>query len=51
MIYTLLLVIISCLLAACIPDVGKAMNLVGSKINPVMGFILPVIFYWKCIKD
>jgi hypothetical protein len=37
--------------AAVIPDVGKAMTLVGSTINPIMGFILPVIFYWNFIKD
>jgi amino acid permease len=49
--YTFILVLVSCFFAALIPDVGKAMTLVGSTINPIMGFILPVIFYWNFIKD
>jgi hypothetical protein len=27
------------------------MTLVGSSINPIVGFILPFIFYWKIIKE
>jgi hypothetical protein len=34
-----------------IKDIGSAMTLVGSSINPIVGFILPVIFYWKTIKN
>ena len=26
------------------------MALVGASINPVIGFILPVVFYWKTIE-
>lgn len=51
MFYSFILVLIGCIFAAAIPDVGKAMTLVGSTINPVMGFILPVVFYWNFIKD
>jgi amino acid permease len=38
-------------MALFIPNIGSAMTLVGSSINPLIGFILPVVFYWKLIKD
>lgn len=38
-------------MALFIPNIGAAMTLVGSSINPIIGFIMPVIFYWKLIKD
>jgi len=50
-IVTLVLVIVNCVMALFIPNIGAAMTLVGSSINPIIGFILPVVFYWKVIKD
>lgn len=51
LVVTLVLVTINCVLATFIPDIGTAMSLVGSSINPVIGFIIPVVFYWKLIKE
>ena len=39
------------MLALFIPSIGDAMTLVGSSINPIIGFILPVVFYWDQIKE
>jgi hypothetical protein len=33
-------------MALFIPDIGSSMTLVGSTINPIVGFVLPIIFYW-----
>ena len=49
--FTFLLVTINCVLASFIPNIGDAMTLVGSTINPIIGFIMPVVFYWEFIKD
>lgn len=49
--WTFVLILINMGLAIAIPNIGAAMTLVGSTINPVIGFILPVIFYWPQIKD
>lgn len=49
--WTLVLILINMGFAIAIPNIGDAMTLVGSTINPVIGFILPVIFYWPQIKD
>lgn len=42
-----------CLLAVLpallVSGVGDAMALVGASINPTIGFILPIVFYWKTI--
>jgi hypothetical protein len=27
------------------------MTLVGSSINPIIGFILPIVFYWQYLKE
>lgn len=35
--------------ALLVSGVGDAMALVGASINPTIGFILPIIFYWKTI--
>ncbi len=51
MICTIILVIKNCALGCVIPNIGSAMTLVGSSINPIIGFIIPVVFYWKIIKD
>ena len=48
---TLGLVTISWILALFIGTIGDAMTLVGSTINPVIGFLLPIVFYWPSIKD
>ena len=37
-------------LAGVIPSIKSAMALVGSTTNPAVGFILPIIFYWKSIE-
>ena len=36
--------------ALLVSGVGQAMALVGASINPVIGFILPVVFYWKTVE-
>ena len=48
---TLGLVIVNSALALVIPNIGSAMTLVGSSINPIIGFILPVVLYWPQIKE
>ena len=47
---TLLLIVVCFLLSIVIPSISDAMTLVGSTTNPVVGFILPIIFYWKSIE-
>ena len=34
-----------------IPNIGAAMTIVGSTTNPAVGFILPIVFYWKTLDD
>ena len=46
---TLALIVLGCVFALFVPNIGDAMTIVGSSINPVMGFVLPVVFYWKTI--
>jgi amino acid permease len=48
---TLGLVIINATLALFIKSIGDAMTLVGSSINPIIGFILPIVFYWPYMKN
>ena len=48
---TLALTTVNCVMALFIPSIGEAMTLVGSTINPIIGFILPVVFYWDQIKE
>lgn len=38
------------LLAVFIPNIGSAMTIAGSTTNPALGFLVPMIFYWKVIK-
>lgn len=47
---TLLLIVLCFLLAIVIPNIKAVMTLVGSTTNPAVGFILPIIFYWKSIE-
>jgi amino acid permease len=48
---TVLLTAVCAILAVFIRSIGDAMTLVGSSVNPIVGFILPVLFYSKFIKD
>ena len=50
LITTLLLIVVCYLLSIVIPSISAAMTLVGSTTNPAVGFILPIIFYWKSIE-
>ena len=45
------MIVVNCVLALFVPSIGDAMTLVGSTINPIIGFILPVVFYWDQIKE
>ena len=47
---TFTLVFLSYLLSIVIPSISDAMTLVGSTTNPAVGFILPIVFYWKAIE-
>ena len=44
---TLALVFVCFLLSIMINKIGDAITLAGATINPLVGFILPVIFHWK----
>ncbi|TNV80099.1 hypothetical protein FGO68_gene9741 [Halteria grandinella] len=48
---TLALVAICFLLSISIDKIGDAITLAGATINPVIGFIIPVMFYWKVRSD
>lgn len=39
------------LLSILIPSISDAMTLVGSTTNPAVGFILPIVFYWKTLSN
>ena len=43
---TIILLTVNMAPALFIDGVGDAMSLVGSTINPVIGFFMPVIFHW-----
>jgi sodium-coupled neutral amino acid transporter 11 len=48
---TLSLVSICFLLSISIDTIGDAITLAGATINPVIGFIIPIMFYWKVRTD
>jgi amino acid permease len=48
---TFMLVSLCYALAVFVPNIGDAMTLVGSTTNPALGFVLPIIFYWKLLKN
>jgi amino acid permease len=50
LVITFLLISLNCCMALFVPDIGSAITLVGSTINPIIGFILPVVLYWPYIK-
>jgi len=47
---TLSLIFVCYLFAMVLPDIKAVMTLVGSTTNPAVGFILPIIYYWKSIE-
>ena len=51
LIVTISLIFVCYLLAIAVPSISDAMTLVGATTNPAVGFILPIIFYWKSIED
>lgn len=38
-------------LAFFLQSLGDALTVVGSTTNPVIGFIIPIMFYWKVYPD
>ena len=50
LLWTFILTLISFGIATVIPNIGAAMTLVGCTIKPVVGFIMPVLFYWPQIS-
>jgi amino acid permease len=48
---TFLIVFVCYALAMFIPNIGDAMTIVGSTTNPAVGFILPIVFYWRIMND
>lgn len=48
---TLGLIVVCYLLSIVIPSISAAMTLVGSTTNPAVGFILPIVFYWKIMEQ
>lgn len=48
---TFCICLVATLPALLVSGVGDAMALVGATINPVIGFIMPIIFYWKTIPN
>jgi amino acid permease len=46
LVVTIIVLTVSMVPALFIDEVGNAMVLVGSTINPVIGFFMPVYFHW-----
>ena len=46
LVVTIILITVTMVPALFIDGVGDAMTLVGSTINPVIGFFMPVYFHW-----
>ena len=44
---TLALIFVCYLLSILIENIGDAITLAGATVNPVIGFIIPVVFQWK----
>ena len=51
MIVTFILICINTAFALFINTIGDAMTLVGSTINPIIGFILPILFWYPYMKE
>ena len=39
------------MLAFFLTSLGDALTVVGSTTNPIIGFIIPIMFYWKVYPD
>ncbi|CAI2361009.1 unnamed protein product [Moneuplotes crassus] len=51
-IFTTLVMLLGCFLCAVlIPNIGDAITIFGCTLNPLMGFILPAVFYLKIVED
>jgi len=48
---TFSIILVCYILALFIPNIGAAMTIVGSTTNPAVGFILPIVFYFKTIPN
>ncbi|CDW76708.1 UNKNOWN [Stylonychia lemnae] len=48
---TFYLVFVSYVLAMFIPSIGDALTLAGCTIGPFVGFIIPIIMYWKILEN
>jgi amino acid permease len=48
---TLALVSVCFLMSIMISKIGDAITLAGATINPVIGFIIPVVFHWKVHQE
>lgn len=48
---TLALCSASFVLALFLNTLGDALTVVGSTTNPIVGFIIPIMFYWKLTPD
>lgn len=44
---TLVLVFIAYIFAIFVPSIGDAMALAGCTTNPMIGFLIPVMMYWR----
>jgi amino acid permease len=48
---TFICVLIPYLLSLFLSSLGDALTVVGSTTNPITGFIIPILFYWKIYPD
>lgn len=48
---TLFCVTVPFVLALFLSSLGDALTVVGSTTNPLTGFIIPILFYWKKFPD
>ena len=48
---TLLCVTLPYLMSLFLSSLGDALTIVGSTTNPITGFIIPILFYWKVYPD
>jgi len=51
LISTVVMVVVCYLISMVIPNIKTVMTIVGSTTNPAVGFIMPIVFYWKSIED
>ena len=46
-IVSLLMVLFCYILALTLPNIGSVIAVTGATVNPVIGYILPIVFYMK----